>query len=216
MDVKENVNSMHQDHTEQAIGQMPKIARPHPFDLTAIGELSKNGVDAVAHAPQDGTPTVRWLMFSRAIGGNQGNVAALQRFLQARQPVVAIAQQLPLRAFAQIQHDLAFMHVGRCQSQLGNDPWQAQTHMQAKAVKGLARRMIFAIARLALEAMAAIGPRELADGNGHTIHNGNARIVGQHLITDTIHNRSFTFHRLVACRTKVVRCTCCMAGKKCA
>src|SRR5579885_1072415 len=53
--VEPNAKGMHQQHAQDAIAQMPQIARPHAFELASIGELPKDRINQIANTTQDRT-----------------------------------------------------------------------------------------------------------------------------------------------------------------
>jgi hypothetical protein len=182
--IEQNTQGVHQEHAQQAIAQVPPIRGPDPFDGTSICQLPKDGINALAHPAQHRTPTVCRLGTGFAKGSQQHYPDLSQGFLQGGQPVVAVAQQQSLVLCRQIPDDLAFMHIGWGQLHLSNHPWPTPSHMQAKAREGLRRVMIFAKTGSIIKAVAAVGPRKLAERNGHAIDNGYRRVVEQERITD--------------------------------
>lgn len=51
--IEPEAERVHQHYSQQAIAQMPQVPCPHPLEVTAVGELSTNGIDEIAHASQD-------------------------------------------------------------------------------------------------------------------------------------------------------------------
>ncbi len=184
MQIEQDTDDVHEHHAQQAIAQVPQITRPDAFGTTTIGQLSKDGIDAIAHPSQHGTPTVSRLRTGFTERSLQDDADLSQGCLQGGQPVVAVAQQQPTGACRQIPDHLAFMHVGGSQVHLGNDSWPTQAQMQAKAVKRLAAGMIFAKASRVIEAVTAVGTRKLAHRDRHTIHDGNRGIIEQETVSD--------------------------------
>lgn len=193
MQIEQDAESVHENHVQQAIAQMPQILRSDSFSTTEIGQLPKGRIDAIAHPIQYGTPTVRRLGTGFAEGGQQGHVQLAQGLLELREPLVAISQQQTGCSCGPPPDYLALMHVGRSQAHLGNRPWPTHTHLQSKAVKDLPIGMIFLKAGRDIKAMAGIGVRKLPDGNRHTISNGHRRVIQQEAITD--HAPQPFFHR---------------------
>jgi len=169
---------------EPPIAQMPQITRPHPFGSAAIRQLSEDGIDAIAHPSQHRTPTVSGLGARFAKRSQQHHPEFAQGRLQSGQPVVTITQQQPAGACRHIPDDLAFMLIGRRQVHLGNHAWPTQPQMQAKAIEGLSRGMIFAETGTGVKAMAAVGTGKLADRDRHTIHDSYRRIIEQQRIAN--------------------------------
>lgn len=84
---------MHQYFAQQSAGQAPQITCPDPFDRTAIHELAKDGVDAVAHPTQSSAPAWIGVAFRVAIGRQQLDVLALPVGGGPGRPGVAVAHQ---------------------------------------------------------------------------------------------------------------------------
>jgi len=168
---------------EPPIAQMPQITGPDPLGPAAIGQLPKDGIDAIADSSEYCAPTVRGLRTGFAKGSQQDHPDLAQGRLHAGQPVVAVTQEQPAGACRHVPDDLALRHVSGSQVHLGDHAGPTQAHVQAKAVKGLAAGMIFAKAGGVVKATAAIGARKLTDGDWHTIHNGHRRIREQQAIT---------------------------------
>src|SRR5262249_42855803 len=149
-----------------------------------VYQLSKDGINPIAHSPQHSTPGAWWSMFGSSKRGQQSHVCLAQDGFEAGQPVIAVAQQQAPGTWRQIEDHLALMDIGGCQFNARDDPRPADTNRQAKPVKGLPDQRILPIARLATKAAAAIGARKLADGKRKAVDDANGRIVGQEGITD--------------------------------
>ncbi len=93
MQVEQDTERVHQNHAHYPVAQMPQITRPDPCDSAAIGQLSKDRIDAVAHPAQYSTPTVSGLSASFAKGSLKDHSDFAQICLQIGQPVVAVAQE---------------------------------------------------------------------------------------------------------------------------
>jgi hypothetical protein len=184
LDVEKDSNDMHEHHAQQAIAQMPQIPRPDPFGPTAVDELTENGLNALAHSTQDGTPTVRGRMFGGAKRGEQDNAQSSQAGFEFRQPIIAVAQQQTGRTRGQLAGRFAFMHVGCSQVQVGDDAGPGDGRMEAKAVEGLSHRVIEAFARLAFKARAARRTGKLADRQRKAVDDGRRGVRGEQRITD--------------------------------
>jgi hypothetical protein len=180
--IEQQTKCVHEGHAQQAIAQVPQIACPDTFGPTAIGQLPKDGIDAIAHPTQHGTPTVGWLVLGTAVGCQLDDTHASQRFFELGQPIVAITQQQPAGSGCQLPGHIAFKQVGWRQAHLGDHAWPTQPHMQAKAIEGLPTGMIFAIAGRVVKAPTAGGTRKLADRDGHAVHNGHGWVIEQEAI----------------------------------
>ena len=179
MQIEQDAKRVHERHTHNAITQMPQITRPEPLHAAAIGQLSENRIDAVAHATQNGTPAMSRLSTGCAERSLQDHADLAQSGLQVGQPLVAIPQEQPSRPRRQVPDDLALMPSGGSQVHLRDDAGPAQPHMQSKAREGLPTGVIFAVAGRVIEAVTARGPRKLADRKRHTIHDGDGGIIEQ-------------------------------------
>jgi len=184
LQIEQDTQGVHEDHAQQAIAQMPHITRPDSLSSTAIGQLSKDGIDAVAHATQYGTPTVSRLPTGFAKRSLQHDTDLAQGRVPGGKPVVAVSQQQSTGACRQVPHDLALMHIGGSQVHLGDDAWPTQAHVQPKAVEGLTAGMVFTKASCVIEAVTTVGAGKLADRDGHTIHNRHRGIVEQATVAD--------------------------------
>src|SRR5579863_2857561 len=175
---------MHQKETQQAIAQMPEIPRPDPLHLAAIGQLTKHRVDEVAYSPQHGTLIRSGLRcMSVAEWCLQDNAFRPQKGLQVGQPIIAITQHHTRRAFQQHRHNFAIGFISRCRKHPGQQTRPTQLRMQPKAIKGLAIRMIFAIACYATEAHTPGRTGKTADWQWHAIHYRQAWIVADQFVT---------------------------------
>lgn len=92
MQIEQDTDRMYERHTQQAIAQMPEVS--WAFDSTAIGQLPKDGLNAIANTSQGGTPTRDGLRTGFTKRSPQDHTYLAQGCLQCRQPVVAIAQEL--------------------------------------------------------------------------------------------------------------------------
>jgi hypothetical protein len=70
LDSEPDEQGVRQHLAQQAIGQVPAIARPDPLDRTALGQLAKDGVDAVAHPRQPRTLPRMGVARGVAVGGS--------------------------------------------------------------------------------------------------------------------------------------------------
>ncbi len=164
---------------EPPIAQVPQIASPDALNSTSVGQLSKDRINAIAHAAQYRAPTVCRLLAGRAYGRKPDNADLAQRGSHCRQPIVAVTHEPPARACGHLPDDLAFMHIGGCQLHLGDHPRPAQPHVQTKAIERLAAGMVTACAGGVIEATAAIGAGKLTDRDGLTHHDGHHGIIEQ-------------------------------------
>lgn len=160
--VEPNAEGMHQKRTQNAIAQMPQVACPNAFELAAIGELPKNGINPIANLPQN-RALISWSLgrMRFAERGLQDNPIFAQARLHIRQPIVAITQHQARSAFQHHRSHFPIGFIGRSQEDMGDDARPAQTQVQAKAVKGLPIGMIFA-------------PRWLGPENAHTREHGQS------------------------------------------
>src|SRR5579863_4993730 len=156
---------MHQNVAHQTIAQMPQITRPDPLHLTAIGQLTKDGVDEVANTPQDRTlVSCRFGGMRFAEWGLQENAFRSQESLQLGKPIGAIPQDYSCGAFQQERHNFSISFIGRGQEHAREQTGPTQLGMQPKAMKRWAIRKIFPIAGLAPEADTPRGTSKTTDG----------------------------------------------------
>jgi hypothetical protein len=85
--IKQDTDRMHEHHAQQAIAQMPDIACPDAFGPAAIGQLSKDGINAIANSSQHRTPTMGRLGTGFAKGNQQDDAHLAQGCLHQRQPI---------------------------------------------------------------------------------------------------------------------------------
>ncbi|GHO63773.1 hypothetical protein KSC_026650 [Ktedonobacter sp. SOSP1-52] len=150
--IEPETKGMQQHTPQQPVAQVPQIACPDPLDLTSRGQLPKHRVDEIANPPQNaaviGLSLGRMGFAKRSL---QENAFATQESLQLGKPVVAIPQDDSLSAFKQKGSNLPIGFIGRSQKQMGEHARPSQLSMQAKPIKGLPIRMIFAKTRLAFK-----------------------------------------------------------------
>jgi hypothetical protein len=169
---------------EPPIAQMPHIPCPDPLGSAPIGQLPKDGIDAIADPAQHSTPTVSGLRTSFAKRSLQDHADLAQGRVPGGKPVVAVAQQQPTAARCQVPHHFALMNVGGSQVHLSDHSRPTQAPVQTKAVEGLAAGMIFAKAGRVIEPMTEVCACELAHRDWHTIHDSYCRIIEQETIAD--------------------------------
>src|SRR5579859_5967688 len=194
--MKQHTHGMHEHHTQQAIAQMPQITGPDAFGTTAVGELSKDRIDAIADPSEHRTPTVSSLRTGFAEGSLQDNADFAQSRLQSGKPVVAVAHQQPTGVRGQVPDDLTLMHIGRSQVHLGNDSRPTQAYVQAKAIKRLPTGMVFA------KAGHVYVCRELQ----RTVVNKLIRIQLKQSTYDLVQSLSLLLKQDLLITLKVVRC----------
>jgi hypothetical protein len=178
---------MHQDFAQQPVGQMPQVTRPDALDGTAIDQLAKDGIDAVADATQPRAPAWVRVALGRAIGRQQLDAVAAP--LSGRggrgRPVIAVADQRPRRLLRQGRNHRQFMDIGGRDPEAGDDSRPFQPDMHAQAVKGLAHQRIFAERGLGAEPPTPVRPSKLADGQREAVDDGELlvmRHVPQHIL----------------------------------
>ena len=171
---------MHKYHAQQAIAQMPQVSLPDPFGTAANSQISEDSINGIVHPARHGT--------SNHTGfperNKQVNPELAQDELGDGQPILSASQEQSIGACRQHPDNLALMHIGRSQVNLGNQSWPIQANVKAKAVENLAADMIFAKAGHFVKAIAAIDLCKLADGNEETIDNAYGRVMKQQTTTD--------------------------------
>lgn len=94
--IEPGAQGMHQDRSRDPIAQIPQIACPDAFELAAIGELPKDGVNAIANLSEHRTLVRCGLRrMSSAIGGLQHDAIFAQTDLDGRDPIGAIPNASP-------------------------------------------------------------------------------------------------------------------------
>jgi hypothetical protein len=184
LQIEQNGHRMHEHHTRQAITQMPAITSPHAPGTAAVNQLAEGGSNAIAQAPQHCAPTMSRCMVGRAKRSKRTAAPRAQSLVEARKPGGAFPQQPACGAFGAIKDSLALMHVGRSEGYPRNDPGSTQLHVDTKAIKGLASRMVFVMMSLSLEAFTAIGPSRPTDRHREPIHDGHTEVRAQQTVTD--------------------------------
>jgi hypothetical protein len=156
--IEPKAECVHQHGAQQAIAQVPQIPRPHSLEVTTVGQLSKDGVNQIAHPSQNRT------VIGRRFGGVgaayrrvQPQPLAAQNSLQLRQPIATIPEHDPLSALQHQRSDFAIRLIGRSQEQMGDQPRPAHPQVQAKPRKGLPICVIFAEAFSATQAHTTCG-----------------------------------------------------------
>src|SRR5215470_5035286 len=97
---------MHENHAQQPIPQVPQITGPDPLDSTTVSKLAEDGIDAIAHSSEDCTPSVSRLRTGFAEGSQQDHTYLAQSGLDGGKPIVAIAQEQPVRACCHVPDHL--------------------------------------------------------------------------------------------------------------
>src|SRR5579859_1981082 len=181
--MEEKADRMHQQAAQPAIAQMPQITRPDALHPTPISQLPKDGVDQVPHSPQHRT------VVGCRLGGMrfaerrvQYDAFRAQEGLQVGQPIVAIPQDPPGRSSQQERHNFSIGFIRWGQEDAGEQTWPTQLRMQPKAIKGLAIRVIFAVAGLTTKAHTPGRASKTADGQGYTVYDGHPAIIADQFI----------------------------------
>jgi hypothetical protein len=136
--VKPNAERMHQEHPQDAIAQMPQIACPNALELTAIGQLPKNGVNPIANLSQHRTLVSLCLGRVRiAKRSLQGNPFFAQTGRDVRHPIGTITQHESLRSFQHDRSPFSVGFIGRRQKGMGDDANIFGTGRDAGSTSGL-------------------------------------------------------------------------------
>src|SRR5581483_9091488 len=175
---------MHQDRSQKAVAQMPQIACPDALELAPIGELSEDGVNARAYLSEYRTLVRRCLR--RMCGAErslQDNPVFAQTGLDVRHPRGTVAQSKALRAFQHDRSHFSVGFIGWSQEGMRGHPRPAQPQMQAKAVKGLPIRMIFARASLTAKANTPGSASKTTNGQRHAVNDADQFIMANQSVT---------------------------------
>ena len=144
--------------SKQAMAQMPQVSRPDTLDEVTVHELTEDRIDPVTDAAEVGTAS--------GTGGLQLQALRCQCLSERGLPVVAVPHDDTLSAVDQLEHDGRLMDIGGGEAEAHDNPGPGDT----KAVEGLAQQHVVAEGHLAPETSAAVGSRELTDGEGEAIH----------------------------------------------
>ena len=74
--VEQDDDRMHQHFAQQATAQMPQVTGPDPLDGTAVDELAKDDVDAVAQSTQLRAPARPGMALAQRYGANNAKPRA--------------------------------------------------------------------------------------------------------------------------------------------
>jgi hypothetical protein len=120
-----------QHGAQQAVAQRPQVPRPHPLQVTTVGQLSKDGLHERAHSSQDSAVRGRRLgRVGWAKGRVQTQPLAAQSGWQIRQPRGAIQEHDALGALQHERRDFAIWLMGQGQEQMGDQPRPAHPQGQ--------------------------------------------------------------------------------------
>lgn len=121
---------------EPATGQMPKITRPNALHGRALHELTENGVDAVAPAGKLAAQAWPGVVLALAKGRQQLHTALRQVCMQARSPEIAITDEQPACACAQIFRRVQRLPIARRHLDLTQHARPTDASVQPEAVEG--------------------------------------------------------------------------------
>ena len=122
---------MHQDFAQQAVGQMPQVPGPQPLDGTAIDELPKDGVDAVADPTQLSAPARVGISLGRPVRSEQIDAQVVAAFFAVLAPA-----QLDLYDRVLSQH-----HATLARRQQAHTQQVERLHYEASLVERQFRRV---------------------------------------------------------------------------
>lgn len=128
-------------------------------------------------------------------------------------PVIAVGQQDSLGICGHFRDHGQVMHVGRGQAEAGDQPGPVQTQVHPETVEGLPGCVIPPESSLSPEPLTAVGLGERQTGRGKlsTMAKSGLYRMEPGRICQIC---SLTHQRLAAWRTKVVRQTWAISGKK--
>ena len=171
---------MHEYFAQQAAAQMPQVACPDVLDRTAVHELAKDGINAVAHATESSTPARSGVMLGATIGSQQRDTVPLPLSGGYRRPVVAAAYQRAGGLLGQRGERRQLVNIGGRHIEPGDNPRPFEAHMHPQPIEGLAHQRVLAKGGLPPKAATAMRPGELADQQRQIIHNGERGVMWRH------------------------------------
>ena len=177
MVVEQEGHGVREDFPEQSTGKVPEIARPHSLYGITLGELTENGVDAVAKPTQEGTPFGCGVSFLGGVRSQKLHTHTSQLLAGLWRMVVAISDEKARSSFGEFWDHGEFMGVGWSHRKTSYDPRPANPCVHPKAVEGLLEEGVLAESGLPFEALAAIGSGEGACWQGHRVADGKRRVV---------------------------------------
>lgn len=181
--VEPNAEGIHQKCAQKAIAQMPQIACLDPFEFAPIGQLPKNRVNMIANLPWHRTRISRSERRERfAERCLQDDPFRAHAGLHVGQPIVAITKDQIVCSLQEHRSNVSVRLICWSQKHMGDDARPAQTQMQAKAVKGLAVGMIFAITGLSAKAHTPGSTGKAANRKQHAVDDANQLIVSDQFI----------------------------------
>jgi hypothetical protein len=175
--VEQEGHGVREDFPEQSTGKVPEIARPHSLYGITLGELTENGVDAVAKPTQEGTPFGCGVSFLGGVRSQKLHTHTSQLLAGLWRMVVAISDEKARSSFGEFGEYGKLMGIGRSYRDAADHSRPANPQMCPKAVEGLFEERVLAESGLPFEALAAIGSGEGACWQGHRVADGKRRVV---------------------------------------
>jgi hypothetical protein len=130
--------------TLSAATDLPHVSPPQALDTESLAQLAEHCLDAVTNTA-GGLAALRLRVTTRFLERDQHlHTLRDQLLVNKRRSIVAICQTTSLCGFAQVFQHCELCDISRADTGVCNDSGSADPHMQAKAVKGLFDRMIFA------------------------------------------------------------------------
>ena len=205
-----------QDLPEHSTRQVPEVFSPHPLYRVTLGELSKNGIYAVAQLAQKGAPTRGGVLGLVRVWSHQLKTSLSQLLGRARRVVVVVSNDDATAAFHQITEHPEFMDVGGGYREARDHTGPRHPGVQPESVEGLSEQGVPAKSSLPKKTPAPGGAGEQTRWQGKGIPQCKAIIVrgpGEQALPDALFGLP-EIGGLPYELTKVVRWRDLRAGKK--
>jgi len=160
-------------------GQVPGIAGPEALAVVALDAWGGHRLAAPAEAAQAVAAHRVGGVLPLPIGRTAGNPGRSQLLTQQRMPVIAVPSHLPGRALHQLRGQFPIGGVGRSARQRGHHPRPTGAQMGANPRENRRAALIVAGGGLPAEAGTAASAAAATDRDGHTIDEGEGRIMRQ-------------------------------------
>ena len=189
LDIEFEAKGVTQHHAQQAIDQVPYIARPDLAAAKPSTKLAENGFDAIAEMGQQAAACGMGITLLVLVGRQQleGRLAMAQVFLELGRTIVAVAQGEAGLAVQQLGRYGHIRLVRRSYGEACDQAGPGHVQVQAQTPKGLPRHMVIAVsgtqllAVLVAEAVTKGGTRKAAHGQRQGINETKVAPLGHDL-----------------------------------
>lgn len=189
--------SVRENLPEQPARQVPHIARPHSLYAVASGELTENGVYAVAKPAQEGAFGMRISVLG-GVWGQKLYTHTCQFFFGLWRMVVAISNEQPGSSLDNLRHDRKLVGVGGSHREAADHSRPRDPNVQPETVEGLPEEGVLAEGGLSLEPTTAVGAGQKRHA-GPGIESQIAKVGSWGVSAkSSCQRRSLTFQRLAA------------------